>query len=114
MTERQQPHMTEQQSLTKLTEGKWGDVPWIFYIDTKLPKTELCTAVFGVPILQDGRVVIIRHHNNQDRGWELPGGHPKPATQNRSGETPLEALTRELWEETGMLPLSPKKVIGYK
>lgn len=48
-------------------------------------------AVDGV-ILKEGRVYLIERKD--DRGWALPGGFID------AGETPEQALIRELWEET--------------
>jgi 8-oxo-dGTP diphosphatase len=42
---------------------------------------------------QGGRVLFVEH---PQRGWEIPGGHLE------LGETPEEALHRELREETGL------------
>ena len=39
-----------------------------------------------------GHVVFVRH---PERGWEIPGGHLN------SGESPEQALIREVLEETG-------------
>ena len=54
-------------------------------------------AVVVVPILDDGRIVMIRNYRIavDDRLWELPAGKLEP------GEDPAEAARRELDEETG-------------
>jgi len=54
--------------------------------------------VVGAVILRDGRAFI--HRRSFDRAlmpgcWDIPGGHVE------EGESPLEALQRELEEETG-------------
>lgn len=43
-------------------------------------------------VLQGGKILMVRH---PERGWEFPGGHVE------QGETPQEALMRELQEEVG-------------
>lgn len=47
----------------------------------------------GVLIDAEGRIVLVRHTYVQ--GWRFPGGGVE------HGETMVEALTRELYEETG-------------
>ena len=42
---------------------------------------------------EGGRVLFVEH---PERGWEIPGGHLEP------GETPGQAMLRELKEETGL------------
>jgi 8-oxo-dGTP pyrophosphatase MutT (NUDIX family) len=42
-----------------------------------------------------GRILLVKH-NYGPRNWELPGGRVEP------GESPLEAVIREVQEETGL------------
>ena len=45
-----------------------------------------------------GRILLCRHDKGDDEVWLLPGGGV------RTGESLLDALQRELWEETGLFP----------
>ena len=47
-----------------------------------------------LPIGQGGSVLFVQHPT---RGWEIPGGHLE------EGESPEEAMIRELREETGLV-----------
>ena len=47
-----------------------------------------------LPIGQGGSVLFVQH---PIRGWEIPGGHLE------EGESPEEAMIRELREETGLV-----------
>ena len=47
-----------------------------------------------LPIGQGGLVLFVEHPT---RGWEIPGGHLE------EGESPEEAMIRELKEETGLV-----------
>ena len=49
-------------------------------------------------LIQDphGRVLILRRNTERNTVWELPGGHLE------FGETAEQAVTREVFEETGM------------
>lgn len=45
-----------------------------------------------------GRILLCRHEKSEGEVWLLPGGGV------HAGESLLDALQRELWEETGLFP----------
>lgn len=60
--------------------------------------------IFGFPtigacaiVIRDGKEVLLVRHTYRD-GWFLPGGGLK------RGESPVQGVTRELYEETGTIP----------
>lgn len=87
-----------------LTSGAWdqGSI-WDFYTSKKTPPLELISAVACIVFCGD-KVVLTRH---EYRGWEYPGGH------REIGETPEDAIRREVLEETGLI-LDNIKLIGHK
>jgi 8-oxo-dGTP diphosphatase len=59
---------------------------------------------------RDGRILICRRRAAQDHGlkWEFPGGKLEP------GETPVEALTRELREELNIEAAPGVELLRYE
>ncbi|MFA6005310.1 MAG: NUDIX hydrolase [Patescibacteria group bacterium] len=55
-------------------------------------------------IFQGASILIVRQNHNGIVYWDLPGG------KIECGETPLEALKREVWEEVGLEVVSSKFV----
>jgi ADP-ribose pyrophosphatase YjhB (NUDIX family) len=47
-----------------------------------------------------GRILLLRHEKGEREIWLLPGGGVQ------AGENLVQALRRELWEETGLFPAS--------
>lgn len=62
------------------------------------PQPRLVPCVGAVVRDPTGRLLLVRRgHAPQAGRWSLPGGHIE------AGESPQEALVREVWEETGYL-----------
>jgi 8-oxo-dGTP pyrophosphatase MutT (NUDIX family) len=72
-------------------------------LSNRLPSADRVTAVFGL-VFEGDRMLMARLRVG-DRGWDIPGGHVEP------GETPAEAVRREVHEETGVR-LGPARVFA--
>ncbi|WP_223693073.1 NUDIX hydrolase [Leifsonia poae] len=55
---------------------------------------DIRVAAYGV-IVDDGRILLAHWNENGRSGWTLPGGGIEP------GEDPVDAVVREIAEETG-------------
>lgn len=61
-----------------------------------------------VCLLEDGGKVLLQNRKKEDwHGWALPGGHVAP------GESFVDAVIREMREETGLTIRNPK-LVGVK
>jgi 8-oxo-dGTP diphosphatase len=66
--------------------------------------------VTAAVIRREGRILICRRRTDQDHAgkWEFPGGKVEP------GETPEDALRRELQEELGIQAVIHREVKRYQ
>jgi mutator protein MutT len=74
-------------------------------LSSELPPLSLCVSVYGF-VVHDDHVLFTRGEEDHKHELEIPGGHIDP------GETPEQALIRELEEETGVTP-EQYKLVGY-
>ena len=72
-------------------------------LDDALPPLHLITCALALAF--DGERILMTNLNA--RGWDIPGGHLE------AGESPEDALRREVMEETGAL-LSNVRLLGYQ
>lgn len=86
------------------------DIRWLpipneiaLILDNELPPTHLITSAFALAF--QGRSILMTNLNS--RGWDIPGGHLEP------GESPEEAVRREVVEETGV-QLADLRFFGYQ
>src|SRR3989339_6750 len=63
-----------------------------------MPSAETAKLIVSAVIRRDDKVLIFEEENDDGAmRYNLPGGHVEP------GETPIEALIREVMEETGLV-----------
>ncbi|MEU7576527.1 NUDIX domain-containing protein [Streptomyces sp. NPDC041068] len=66
-----------------------------------VPENEEPLVVVAAAIVREGRLLVVSKQAAPDLFY-LPGGKPD------AGESPTQALTRELDEELGVMPLDPR------
>ena len=65
-------------------------------------KTEICELT-NLCLLRDGTRILLENRLARDwKGWTLPGGHVEP------GESMVDAVVREMEEESGLRILDPR------
>jgi len=63
-----------------------------------MPSIETGKLISSAVIIRDGHALVFEEKNDAgELKYNLPGGHVEP------GETPIDALVREVLEETGMM-----------
>jgi 8-oxo-dGTP diphosphatase len=74
------------------------DRPWPCDALRGVTEPPLVRVVGAVVVRADGKLLLIKRGNEPGRGlWSLPGGHVEP------GESDVEAVAREVLEETGLV-----------
>jgi len=78
--------------------------PYVVHLREYIGHATLLLPAVGAIIRDEaGRILLIRRGDG--RGWSLPGGIMEP------GESVVDSLVREVWEETG-LQVEPVRLVG--
>ena len=119
MTETDEGELTPWEPFPRDSSERIYDSPWVglrrdmVRLDDgrlqELHVVEISPAVVVVPVLEDGRIVMLwqfRHSHGRTH-WEVPAGRLD------AGETPAQAATRELREEAGVAPGTLERLGGF-
>lgn len=92
-------HMVAHQNLRRRLAGLLRRCPSLHLVlraSYRLFVTRFTAGVVGVILNDQGQMLVVEHVFHPQRPWGLPGGWLRP------GERPVDALHREVLEETGM------------
>ena len=101
--------------MKKLISSETNTVRWLpegtlieTFISDETPPVDLCPSVYAF-VFKDGELLQtdLREGERPTRMLDIPGGHVD------EGETPERAITREVFEETGVKVVDPK-LVAYK
>ena len=73
-------------------------------------KTSILPIVCALIVNPEGSALLLRRHPGKQGGdkWGLPGG------KLEQGESPVEAIKREIYEETGIELRNPREIATHK
>lgn len=75
----------------------WREFPiWLQWTIARLVRPSYRVAVAAIILDEQGRILLCKHTYRKARPWGIPGGSLE------YGEDPEEAISREIFEETGL------------
>jgi len=81
----------------------YGSMDIIAITEGNIPDDKDISAVFFIGYNANGNLLVVRN----ERGWDIPGGH----VEHGDGESPINALSREVKEEAGATVISARPVL---